>query len=96
MGAQDYEVVVTGKTAKEAFGKAVEEARYYYGHRGYTGSIAEKSEFVLINVPEGRNPQEYARELVNNEDERIADKWGPSGCIEIEPGKFLFFGSASS
>lgn len=37
------------KNIKEAFNSIVEEARYEYGHGGYTGTIAEKSEFK--NVP---------------------------------------------
>ena len=48
MGGEQFSVWETGKTAKEAFAGAVSEAQYDHGHAGYTGTIAEKSEFVMI------------------------------------------------
>lgn len=98
MGAQTYESTKQGKNAQDAFNKAVESAQWDYGHAGYTGSIAEKNSFVMIELPEGREAYEYARELIREGDDRIDDKWGPSGCIKI-PGDadlYLFFGWASS
>lgn len=96
MGACDFRVKAKGKTAKEAFKNAVDEARYNYGHGGYTGSIAEKNEFKMIHVPEGMDPYEYVGVLIENDDKRIADKWGPAGCIKIRDDEYLFFGYASS
>ncbi|MDI6814330.1 MAG: hypothetical protein QMD10_12490 [Desulfitobacteriaceae bacterium] len=83
MGATTFWVTETGFTPKEAFKKAVDKARYMYGHGGYTGTIAEKDSFVMINVPQGKNPEKYAQELLNSEHE-VADKWGPAGCILLE------------
>lgn len=37
-----------------------------------------------------------ANALVYMCDERVDDKWGPAGCIEVAPGEYLFFGIASS
>jgi len=34
--------------------------------------------------------------LMDLGDPRIDDKWGPAGCIELEKGRWLFFGWASS
>lgn len=51
MGGTQFEAVGVGETAKEAFSNAVADARYEYGHRGYTGSLAEKYEFVLAEPP---------------------------------------------
>ena len=96
MGAENFSYTAKGKTAKEAFAAARSQAQYDHGHSGYSGTIAEKSEFVMIDVPAGKNPDEYAELLVHHGDERIDDKWGPAGCIEIADGEYLFFGWASS
>ena len=51
MGACQYEELSHGKTAKEAFHRAVEQAQYEYGHGGYTGTIAEKCDFTVFDLP---------------------------------------------
>lgn len=96
MGACDFIVRSRGKTAKEAFNAAVDEAQYEYGHAGYTGTIAEKGSFIMISLPEDKSAIEYAEELIDRFDHRIDDKWGPAGCIKQEEGVFVFFGWASS
>jgi hypothetical protein len=96
MGAQDFTNRSKGKDARSAFIAAQEEARYNYGHRGYTGSIAEKDSFTLIPLPEGTDPQNYAFELIDKCDKRIDDKWGPAGCFDLGNGEYFFFGWASS
>lgn len=100
MGAETFMSRAVGKTAREAFDAAVGEAQYDYGHRGYTGTIAEKDSFRMIDVPDGESPSEFACRLMDEDDERIRDKWGPAGCVEVgktgEEREFLFFGWASS
>ena len=96
MGAQEFGVKAEGKTAKAAFSAAVKDARYYHGHGGYTGTIAEKDSFVEIKVPEAVDPIEYAWSLIEKEDSRVDDKWGPAGGVKIAEGKWYFFGWASS
>lgn len=96
MGAETFYSRSSGKTAKQAFKNAVEYASYQYGHAGYTGTIAEKDNFVVINLPEGRDPEEYANHLIDECDERIDDKWGPAGCFKIAEDEYFFFGWASS
>jgi hypothetical protein len=96
MGAESFSSRSKGKTAKEAFNKAKEEARYDFGHGGYTGTIVEKRSFVMIQTPKDKNANDYANELMNNNDRRIDDKWGPAGCIHIKDDEYLFFGWASS
>jgi hypothetical protein len=96
MGAEFFEVKSDGKSAAVAFEKAVRSAQYDYGHAGYTGSIAEKSKFLMIEVPEGIDVHDYVEELWDECDERIDDKWGPAGCIDLKNGEYLFFGWASS
>ncbi len=55
MGAEEFFTVEFGRTPEEAFDKAVADAQYYYGHGGYTGTIAEKNSFVLL----GRLPARW-------------------------------------
>ena len=96
MGAESFYQEANGKTAKEAFKTAYDEACYDYGHRGYTGTLAEKDDFTVIKLPEGQEPYEYSQKLIDDCDERIDDKWGPAGCFNLGEGKFLFFGWASA
>ena len=96
MGAETFYEVHDGATAQKAFNKGVEEARYEYGHGGYTGTIAEKDDFTVIPLPEGWTAEDYADALEDKGDDRICDKWGPAGCLKIEDGKYAFFGWASS
>ena len=96
MGAETFFHKTSGKDAKEAFRNAVQESEYDFGHRGYTGSIAEKDSFVNITLPKGKDAGDYANELIDEGDERIDDKWGPAGCIKLDKGEYLFFGWASS
>lgn len=95
MGTIDFDIISKAKGAKSAFNKAVKEARKIHGTGGYSGTIAEKSSFVMIPVPEGENPRKYANKLLDKEDPRIENKWGPAGCVKIADGEFLFFGFAS-
>lgn len=100
MGASTFENVCRGyKTAQSAFDAAVEEAQYDYGHAGYTGTIAEKSSFVVISNPPCKTVDDavaLANKLIENCDARIDDKWGPAGCIPVGDDTFVFFGWASS
>lgn len=95
MGATTFSVSAKGKTAQEAFDKAVASAKRSYGHDGYTGSIAEKRSFAMITPPKGEDAIAYANKLMDDDDPRISDKWGPAGCIKLDPTTFLFFGWAS-
>ena len=95
MGAQIFCQYIDGTDAEDSFFRAREAAAWEYGHAGYTGSLAEKDDFIMIDVPKGRDPEEYANELIDNGDPRIDAKWGPAGCIRFKKG-FLFFGWASS
>lgn len=82
MGASDFYTMSFGRDVREAFGKAIEEARWESGHGGYTGTIAEKDSYRIIPESEvkGKNRIRYAEKLV---DPRIRDKWGPAGAIRI-------------
>ena len=96
MGADTFTTRAKGKTPKEAFAAALDQAQYDHGHSGYSGTIAEKHAFTVIPLPQGKEPGAYAYELIDARDRRIDDKWGPAGCIDLGKGEYLFFGWASS
>jgi len=85
MGATTFLCYVPISDPREAFLQACDEARMEYGHGGYTGTIAEKSDFVIIE----RDPQwtflaeRRANELLSHSDSRICDKWGPAGALAV-------------
>ena len=100
MGATTFFNTGFGNSAKEVFDVLVSNARYDYGHGGYTGTIAEKSSFTMISLPKGTNPMYFAESLIDARDIRVDDKWGPAGCIECPSvdknnKTYLFFGWAS-
>lgn len=98
MGAQTFFHEMGGDTAGDAFEAAVKQAQWDYGHSGYTGSIAEKPSYVIVtesNCDSEDEAMELAWELIDNDDTRINDKWGPAGCIPLPDNRFLFFGWAS-
>jgi len=95
MGACTFSTVAHGVDANDAFKSAVECARYEHGHGGYTGTIAEKQRFVMIDLPEGQSAGSFIEELLDDDDSRICDKWGPAGCIDLGNNKYVFFGWAS-
>lgn len=98
MGAEPFAIAAVGASAAEAFNAAVQRAQYDNGHSGYTGTIAEKGSYVMV-VESAMAPKDavaLANEMLDNEDPRIFDKFGPAGCIAVTNGKFLFFGWASS
>ena len=96
MGANVFMITATGVSAHDAFYNADKEARYTNGHGGYTGTIAEKDDFIIIPLKEGLEPHEYADELIDDCDSRIDNTWGPAGCFDLGGGRYFFFGWASS
>lgn len=97
MGGTTFETDAQGETVQEAFRAAREQALYDYGHAGYTGTIAEKDGWTVISqtpLP-AEDAQALADKLLQEDDPRISDKWGPAGAIPIDGGGWLFFGWAS-
>lgn len=49
MGASNFITVAEGKTVDEAFRSAILLARNEEGHGGYTGTIAEKNDYIVVD-----------------------------------------------
>jgi hypothetical protein len=96
MGQDVFYHEANGKTPQEAFDRAREEAFHHYGRGGYTGTIAEKTSFIVLELPPGISLPDYVNKLIEENDKRIEDKWGPAGAIKIDDGYWLFFGWASA
>ena len=112
MGGTVFFAESSGDSPANAFISAVRHAAWEGGHGGYTGTVAEKQDYTVINLPDGKDAYTFANQLIENDDPRIRDKWGAAGCIDItdtsrghesklagaSSGKrvYLFFGWASS
>lgn len=96
MGAEYFEQKAKGATAKEAFNNAVEQAQYNYGHAGYTGTIAEKHDFKMLNWPADIDLREFIESDEVQNSKLVNDKWGPAACIKVADGEYVFLGWASS
>ena len=92
MGAWNFAEYREGQDPREAFGAAVEKARWESGHGGYTGTIllaetlGEKGSFIEIRdrgVLPLREAHRFADKLTEDGDRRIDDKWGPAGAIPV-------------
>lgn len=88
MGAETFTSAAKGTDLREAFSAAIEQAQYDYGHAGYTGTIAEKHDVVVIeSTPMSEQDADaLANRLISKDDPRISDKWGPAGAIAIASG----------
>lgn len=98
MGAEQFICFDPATNPDKAFRSRVKSAQYAFGHAGYTGTIAEKDSYVIIQpnpLPE-KEAQALAQSLLDAGDPRIDDKWGPAGALPVSPKGWLFFGWASS
>jgi hypothetical protein len=87
MGSADFTHYQAGTSAIEALREAADQARYERGHDGYTGSIGEKGECVVL--PGGVRTAAEARELAQQHIDQgmtsqYCDKWGPCGAIPVK------------
>jgi hypothetical protein len=98
-GGNEFWVYIKDSNVKQAFRQAVDDARHESGHGGYTGTIAEKSEFKIRQ--HSPMTQEQADKFTGTDIEKN-DKWGPAFAIPISASEngptvgWLFYGIASS
>lgn len=83
MGGTTFSTSAKGALINDAFRRARDEAQFESGHGGYTGTLAEKHDYVVIqHQPLPRKAAEaLATQLIDQDDDRIRDKWGPAGAI---------------
>jgi hypothetical protein len=103
MGADEFQYKKSAKTAEEAFQALVEQARYEDGNGGYTGTIAEKSDFRMEQPRTDETPRACVTRCIEDERHWSWDKWGPAACVDGGPDPkrpglriFYFFGYAAS
>ncbi|WP_435245051.1 hypothetical protein [Streptomyces tendae] len=89
MGSEFFTTYQAGTDAKAAFEAAVEDARYEYGHRSYTGTIAEKDAYTVIDTTPIPlyEAERKAGELADAADPRIDNKRGPAGALPVLTGE---------
>lgn len=89
----------TSKPIAEAFTEERNQALYDHGHSGYSGTIAEKSEFVIRHDKFASLP-DAAIFAAADLDEHDHDKWGPAWAVEFDDQLaghgYIFYGWASS
>lgn len=105
MGAEFFIRRGTGHSAETVFKELKSQAQYDHGHSGYTGTIAEKDSFIMLESPvikaayntvgDWIGVSAYIEDEYWNDD-KIRDKWGPAGCIQLSEKEWVFFGWASS
>ena len=85
MGGTTFTAYAAGADVADAFRTATDEARYEYGNGGYSGTIAEKDSWVVIrHTPVSMSQADrLASRLIDADDVRISDKWGPAGAIPV-------------
>lgn len=85
MGGTTFDHYAAGADVATAFRAARDEAAYEHGHGGYSGTIAEKPDYVIItNTPLLEvEANGLIDRLIDNDDPRIRDKWGPAGAIPV-------------
>jgi hypothetical protein len=85
VGAAGFRQYADDPDPAAAFRAARQDARHEHGNGGYTGTIAEKDDYVIItDTPMGlRQAATLAADLMDRGDPRIDDKWGPAGAIAV-------------
>lgn len=90
MGARDF-VTMYGssstQTVREAFAEAQRQARYAYGHNGYTGTIAEVSAYKQF-------PADIDIDQAIDDPRSGVDRDTCGYFIDPENGAYVFFGLA--
>lgn len=85
MGATTFITFAQGETPEVAFTYEKARAQHDNGHSGYSGTIAEKDSFVVLEVPASfkGTTEDYIEQLLDDASSPVAHKAGPAGCILI-------------
>ena len=102
MGAERFDEFWLGADVSEAFSQARKKAFYEYGHRGYSGSLAEKDHYEIRNGGAALTRKEADAFADKDLEENDHGKWGPAWVVKVKADDsellvgFLFYGYASS
>jgi hypothetical protein len=72
MGACSFSEVQFGKSAQDAYDKAVKQALYEYGHDPYNGTISTTNGIQQVALPASLTPDEFELLIWENRDGAIA------------------------
>lgn len=111
MGAMIFTTRSPVRAACDAFNDAQQAAFYDHGHSGYTGTIAEKPNYEIFDIPDGVDPDDVIDALCERSDRIIEwfdpktgaslqsvfdSKWGPAVAFKDPSGDgWIFCGWAS-
>ncbi|KKN43911.1 hypothetical protein LCGC14_0698600 [marine sediment metagenome] len=90
MGAEQFESQCIAETAEDAFNRCVSQALYDYGHAGYTGTIAEKSDYTEVRVPEGLDLDTFLKWSAELEWGDVKDKIPPHHMAAVERAAAIY------
>lgn len=77
-----------GRTIDEAFGQVHEDAAYYSGHGGYTGTMAEKGGAIMMGELPPRMSMDQFSTLAQNYADYMGIGWGKKGTwLEYKDGR---------
>jgi hypothetical protein len=103
MGSTTFTTYQRGSHEWAAFTDAVAGARHEYGHGGYSGTIAEVSNFEVVATPAPMwydEAEKLAQQLLHEEEGRFSDAGGSCGalavCSEHRLERVVVVGSDSS
>lgn len=68
MGASEFYGIHVGPDPRSTFSRAVDEAAWENGHGGYSGSLAEKHDYVVLTLPDlpaGVTPYDLVETCLN-------------------------------
>lgn len=75
MGGTTFETHNDLDDVAQAYSAAVADAAWEHGHGGYTGTIAEKSGYVVFDVPAGKTAKEAMDALQRAHFDYATDSW---------------------
>jgi hypothetical protein len=97
-GTTNFLTKIKAKNAKEAFDTARKNALKAYGNRGYSGSVAEKDDFVEVKAPAAVKKDEALLDKFLDgllDDPRFDGTRNPAAVVQISRGTYAIVGWAS-
>lgn len=84
MGATTFQTYGYGKDVREAFLQAKQDALYWSGHGGYTGTLAEKPGYHLFTLPPKVKPEKFLHWISEMAYEGEEDSYAKQALKQLE------------